>query len=133
MPACDDCGTNQSKLNQGKWCKACFSKMYNDIPTTEAKDANVNEHLSIAGIQLSDIEQIPDLSTNSLNAPITTGIMLKIIADVIQPINKRLDDHEKRISALEEKCVSTENTIKSAQKDISDTQNKLRWYGSYDC
>ena len=56
----------------------------------------------IAGIQLSDIDEIPELSSNKLDEPITTGIMLKIIADVIKPIHVRLDDHEKRITALEE-------------------------------
>ena len=124
MPPCEECGTSQSKLNQGRWCKTCFSAHNVDNHSTGETSA-VEQNVSIAGIQLSDINQLPDLSTNSLDQPITTGIMLKIIADVIKPIHVKLEEHEKRITALEENNVSTTNTITRVEKDVKDTMHKL--------
>ena len=66
MSPCEECGTPRSKLNQGRWCKTCFSAHNGDNHFTGETSA-VDENISIAGIQLPDINQLPDLSTNSIS------------------------------------------------------------------
>ena len=54
-----------------------------------------------------------------------TGIMLKIIADVIKPIHEKLNDHERRIATLEGSNKSTVNAVGKVEKDVEGVKDKL--------
>ena len=74
---------------------------------------------------MSTIDQIPAPSIESLDEPLTTGVLLKIFAEVIKPVKLRLDDHERRIEALEEKSISSSTKIDQVGKDGKDLKNKM--------
>ena len=95
MPTCkgDNCQKRQSKLNAGDLCTTCFTAV-------NKNNTGLND---IAGIPISDIDELPDLDNTQLGAPITTGAMLKIITGVVKPMYEKLEDHEKRITVLEDK------------------------------
>ena len=118
MPNCETCNAAKTKLNQGRWCSACFrERTENNLRTRDIEhDANITE---IAGITMADIEQIPALTRDTLGNPITTGMLLKIIADVIKPINEKLADHERRITKLE-----IEHTAMGASVSKIDSESK---------
>ena len=74
----------------------------------------------IAGFSFSAIEAMPDLSTNDLDKPLTTGAMLKIITGAMKPIYDRIALLERRIEKIEEsqhKTTETVSKIESASKD----------------
>ena len=87
----------------------------------------------IAGVPLSDIEAIPDLSLTDFNQPLTTGAMLKIIAGAMLPLHEKIADHERRIKKLEEDQRETNETVqkveivnKTAEKRLSVTETKIK-------
>ena len=121
----------------GMWCSTIKTQsrqmVYNMFSETKLEQSNCskktadeqNTNSAIAGIQLLDIEEIPDLSVIMLNEPNTIGIMLEIIADIIKPIHVRLDDHEKLLKAPEEKNESTATKVAHLEKDGKNTLKKL--------
>ncbi len=126
MPQCLKCPNKQARLNAGDLCVSCHKKEHEH-------DEEVTLVQEIAGIPLSEIDAIPDLSHQDLNQPITTGVMLKIIAGAMKPIHEKLADHEKRINKLEEGQKETaetatraENTSKNAEKRLTVTETKIK-------
>ena len=87
----------------------------------------------IAGVSLSQIDAIPDLSLSDLNQPLTTGTMLKIIAGAMRPLHDKIAELEKRISKLEESQQANTETVKDvasackfAEKKIAVTETKIK-------
>ena len=121
MPTCTKCPTKQSKLNRGDLCATCFKNeggSDNSLTTITTPD-------NIAGISLADIEEIPELSTNDLAQPITTGAMLKIIAGAMKPIHEKLADHERRIVKLEHGQVENAANVSKVENDLKRTDKRL--------
>ena len=120
MPQCIKCPNKQSKLNVGDLCYACFNKEKHqdgeEVPHVE---------IDIAGIPMSEIDSIPDITVADLNQPITTGAMLKIIAGAMQPIHQKLADHERRISKLEDGQKETADTVKKVEAESKNAENRL--------
>ena len=85
MPICEVCKSLKSKLNQGRWCTSCFRERNVVSALSVESQMEIKE---IAGISIGEIEQIPAVNADILNQPITTGTMLKIIADVLKPIRE---------------------------------------------
>ena len=126
MPQCLKCPNKQARLNAGDLCVSCHKK-------ENEHDEEVTVVHDIAGIPLSEIDAIPDLSQHDLNQPITTGVMLKIIAGAMKPIHEKLADLEKRINKLEEgqkeraETVNrVENNNKYAEKRLTVTETKIK-------
>ena len=120
MPQCIKCPNKQSKLNVGDLCYACFNKEKHqdgeEVPHVE---------IDIAGIPMSEIDSIPDITVADLNQPITTGAMLKIIAGAMQPIHQKLADHERRISKLEDGQKETADTVKKVEAESKNAEKRL--------
>ena len=128
MPQCIKCPTKQSKLNVGDLCKSCFKN---------EKDSKVSDDTTnltnIAGVSVSAIEAMPDLSPNDLNKPLTTGAMLKIISGAIKPIHDRIAVLERRIDRIEESQRKTTETVskiesvsKDAEKSVTTTETMIK-------
>ena len=97
------------------------------------KDGETENCGDIAGVSLSAIDAIPELSLNDLNKPLTTGAMLKIIAGAIKPIHDKIAELERRIHKIEESQRETtetvnnaENASKSAEKKLTVTESKIK-------
>ena len=120
MPQCSKCPNKQSKLNAGELCLSCYKKEkeHDVVDSVE----NVSE---IAGIPLSEIDAIPDLSLTDINQPLTTGTMLKIIAGAMLPLHDKIADHERRIKQLEEDQNKTTETMKKAESENKIAEKRL--------
>ena len=127
MPTCksDGCNVSQSKLNQGHWCTQCFRNKSTSASSASSETTTQFNTTEIAGIPISDIEQIPALTHSTLGEPITTGAMLKIMADVMRPIHERLNDHERRICILEKDSEATKSSVKQMDTDLKNTTQRI--------
>ena len=123
MPQCVKCPTKQSKLNVGDLCTACHKKGKDHDDEDSAQTQTTMS--DIAGVSLSEIEALPDLSFADMNQPLTTGAMSKIIAGAMKPIHERLDDHEKRINKLEENQKDTAQAVTKVENDNKNTNKRL--------
>ena len=107
---------------------ACYRKEKDEDDDDFKEDVT-----EIAGVSLSQIDAIPDLSMNDLNQPLTIGTMLKIIAGAMRPLHDKIADHEKRICKLEESQHANTETVKEvesasklAEKKIAVTETKIK-------
>ena len=115
----------KSRLNVGNLCTACF-KNNPALRTIEEEGAsNIMEIDEIAGIKISDIQQLPTLTTENLNEPITAGMMLKMFQDVMKPIHDKLNDHERRIISLEQASGSATTSINNIETNHKTHEQKM--------
>ena len=123
MPQCTNCPQKQSRLNVGDLCTNCYKKETDG--TSDSHDTQKRTSFAIAGIPLSNIQDIPDLTEKDMDQPITAATMLKMLADAIKPIHQRIDEHEKRISKLEEGQNNNSATIKKVDDECKNVSNRL--------
>ena len=110
-------------MNIGDLCTACHKKGKDHDDEDSAQTLTTMSE--IAGVSLSEIEALPDLSFADMNQPLTTGAMLKIIAGAMKPIHERLDDHEKRINKLEENQKDTAQAVAKVENENKNTNKRL--------
>ena len=84
----------------------------------------------IAGFPISDIDNLPPLTEDSLNKPVTAGMMLKIFSEVMKPIHERLDDHEQRIKTLEQTTTSSNTEVAQLKSNLSDLKRTTNEHGA---
>ena len=129
MPQCIKCPNKQSRLNVGNLCTACFRNNPALIPIQEEEGASASSNLmeldEIAGIPMSDIQQLPPLTSENLNEPITAGMMLKMFQDVMKPIHDKLNDHERRISSLEQSSSGVTASINNIETNYKTHEQKM--------
>ena len=119
MPQCTKCPNRQARLNAGNLCVACHKREAENEDTPEVG------LVEIAGIPIDEIESMPALSAENLNQPITAGMMLKMLSDVMKPIHDKLNDHENRINSLEQATTSNTETIDKVKTKVDTVEQKL--------
>ena len=122
MPKCVKCPKTQAKLNVGDLCVTCFKKESDTSTASNKEPIAISE---IAGIPLADIENLPSLTHDNLDQPMTAGMMLKMFSDIIKPIHDKLNDHEKRIFQLETKSESADESITKVESKQTTLEQKL--------
>lgn len=132
MPQCIKCPNKQAKLNVGDLCVSCYKKDGDAGAggTSSSTDGNILIIDDIAGIPMSEIENIPPLSKDNLDQPITAGMMLKIFSDFMKPIQDKLNEHEKRITTLENKCEATNESVSKVEEKTNIIEQKLTAAGT---
>ena len=65
------------------------------------------------------------MTTENLNEPITAGMMLKMFQDVMKPIHDKLNDHEKRISTLEQTSSNATASINTMETNYKTHNQKF--------
>ena len=125
MPQCVQCPNKQAKLNVGDLCVSCFKNV-----SDKGENSNMMSMSDIAGIPMAEIENLPALSQENLNEPMTAGMMLKMFADVMRPIHEKLNDHEKRICTLEQSSIDTTDSVTKVETNHKNLEQKLTAAGT---
>ena len=128
---CKNCFDNLSLSDQSKHTKQVANdhqqhrQQQHQVHLQQSNECTTAPTTHIAGISLEEIQSMSPLSSENLNEPLTAGMMLKIFSEVIKPINDRLDNHEARITALEQSTSSNSISLNEVKNTSTDNTQKL--------